>query len=297
MRNLSLWHMTCKTFSKLIDIINLQIKIGKNVMNKRYEVNQMRLRILLYMLVITFMVAGNALATSFGTNITIWDNEGVMYEDNETEPGMVQNQDWDLEAFFLEGTTLTLVGGYDFANGELGFESGDIFIDVDGDAQWGNDSLGGSNNSTTTNIFGYDYAIDIDFVNNSYSVYEISAATLVNVFYSQNRGSNPWELLSGEGNLLLKGSLVYYNSDSVDEVDGLSDTLNWGGVSDGTRYALSVDLGFLDAGTEFISKFTMECGNDNIVGKGSVPDASIMFLLGPALLTLGMLGRRKVKSE
>ena len=44
---------------------------------------------------------------------------------------MVTNQSWDLEGFFLENTSLYMVGGYDFKNGNRAFTSGDIFIDID----------------------------------------------------------------------------------------------------------------------------------------------------------------------
>ena len=54
------------------------------------------------------------------TNITIWDELGTDPgtnadgEDGETEPGMQISQSWDLEAFVLIGTKLSLIGGYDF---------------------------------------------------------------------------------------------------------------------------------------------------------------------------------------
>ena len=80
-------------------------------------------------------------ANPYGTNITIHDSNpdtgngtgiNVGYEDNETEPGMVQSQVWDLEGFFLNGTTLTMIGGFDFLNGVVSgsstYTSGDIFI-------------------------------------------------------------------------------------------------------------------------------------------------------------------------
>ena len=89
-----------------------------------------------------FLCAGSALAT----NITILDgnanSETGWYgkgEDQEVEPGMVANQNWDMEGFFLDGLTLTIVGGFDFINGVVGnqdsgvdrkWTSGDIFIDT-----------------------------------------------------------------------------------------------------------------------------------------------------------------------
>ena len=93
------------------------------------------------------ILSGNVLAYTLdlGTQITIDDkNEasGLWYttpaapnvDDQEVEPGMVRNQVWDLEGFFLKGSELSLSGGYNFEDGEAGFMSGDIFIDVDGDA-------------------------------------------------------------------------------------------------------------------------------------------------------------------
>ena len=67
--------------------------------------------------------AGNALATPYGTEITIYDGrtpdgQGSAKEDNETESGMVQSQAWDLEGFFIDGKKLTIVGGYNFYTGQ-----------------------------------------------------------------------------------------------------------------------------------------------------------------------------------
>ena len=83
------------------------------------------------------LATGNALA--LGMNITIFDNRpgnggaGVGLEDQETEPGMINNQSWDLEGFFLNNSILTMAGGYDFKVGCWGVQSGDIFIDIDED--------------------------------------------------------------------------------------------------------------------------------------------------------------------
>jgi len=66
-------------------------------------------------------------------DITIYDNRGTgtgWYggnEDQEVEPGMVNTQAWDLEGFFLQGNSLSMVGGFDFKNGYEGYKSGDIF--------------------------------------------------------------------------------------------------------------------------------------------------------------------------
>ena len=88
-------------------------------------------------------------------NITIYDNRvsgspGDWYnrgnapgEDQEVEPGMLTGQSWDLEGFLLNGNILSMVGGYNFKDGVMYnrdlITSGDIFIDVNGDAKYGKD--------------------------------------------------------------------------------------------------------------------------------------------------------------
>src|SRR5476649_2359167 len=104
----------------------------------------------LSLIVSAAFAAGTAMATPFGTNITISDGNysGTGWysnrEDQETEtnPNTVTSQQWDLEAMFMAGTNLTLVGGFDFKNGVTwsdghNYKSGDIFIDVNGDAVYG----------------------------------------------------------------------------------------------------------------------------------------------------------------
>ena len=90
-------------------------------------------KIYLFSILMVFWAAGIAFAISLGTNITIWDGvssssdwHGIQ-EDQEVEPGCIPGQLWDLEGFFLDGTMLTMVGGFDFENGYGGYQSGDIF--------------------------------------------------------------------------------------------------------------------------------------------------------------------------
>lgn len=234
-------------------------------------------------LAVVLLAAGNVLAYDFGMNITISDknSEGSGWysdrEDQETEPGMIANQSWDMEGFFLNGNTLTMVGGYDFVNGNQNLMSGDIFFDVNGDARYG-DIHGAAGTRIVTDTFGYDYVMDLNFDDFSYDVYSLGAgSTTITSKESANQGSNPWRYNSG-GTKIGSGSFTYHT--------GLSDAET--GLLGGTHNALTgLDVSFLNG--SFVSHFTMECGNDNLMGE--TPEPATMFLLGSGLV--GLAGLRK----
>jgi len=240
---------------------------------------------------VVFFMAGNVLAYDFGTNITISDKNtsGTTgwysdREDQETEPGMIANQSWDLEGFFLKGNTLTMVGGYDFVNGNQNLMSGDLFFDINGDAQYG-DIHGTAGNHIVTDTFGYDYVMDLNFDDFSYTVYELVAgSSTITSQESANQGSNPWRYNSG-GTKIGSGSFTY--------LTGLTDAET--GFSGGSHNAVTgIDLSFLAPETQFMSHFTMQCGNDNVMGAGETsgtPEPATMFLLGSGLV--GLAGLRK----
>ncbi|MBW1764142.1 MAG: PEP-CTERM sorting domain-containing protein [Deltaproteobacteria bacterium] len=254
------------------------------------------LRAILLSFFFLFLLTGISLADSFGTNITIYDENGYTGigqggEDKETEPGMINNQSWDLEGFFLDGTTLTMVGGFDFVNGVPrypDYTSGDIFIDIDGDAEYG-DIHGTTGNNIVTSTFGYDYALDLDFTAKTYNVIELNGASTVTVWYAQNQGSNPWLYNSG-GSDVESGMITYET--------GLSDGDT--GFVGGSHYAAAVDLAFLGSDiNNFTAHFTMGCGNDNLMGKVSnpVPEPATMLLFGSGLIGLAGMSRRKLRKS
>lgn len=260
------------------------------------------MRVFAIMLVLIWGVGGIASASDFGVNITMYDGIGTQTnEDNEVEPGNLTGQQWDLEGFFLKGTTLTVVGGFDFKNGVADpytgrlprYHSGDIFIDTNGQVVYGaslaNDqgSQGGSPVTLSNSNFGYEYVIDLDFATLTYNVYLLNDSSLFTVYFDQNSDSNPWRYASG--GTAVSGyqgkGFPYYTGLSNLQVGGL--TL-WNGQ--GTHNAFSVDISFLPSPTSFLAHFTVECGNDNLMGQ--VPEPGTMVLLVTGLLGLAAVRGR-----
>lgn len=259
-------------------------------------------------ILVIFLSVGSAFA--FGTEITIYDENGTegtgtASEDNEAEPGMQQNQGWDLEGWFLnDNNNLTMIGGYDFVNGNQNLYSGDVFIDVDGDAVFGDiHNYGTYGNRVVDGANGYDYVLDMDFTDFTYDVYELTAGTTtITSKEVQNQGSNPWRYNDG-GTLLAENISFGYETGLTDAETGFS---GWGTNSHNAVSGL--DLNFLasDIPVDFTVHFTMQCGNDNLMGMGTLaantpgggggsaeaPEPATMLLLGAGLIGLASLRKR-----
>jgi len=259
------------------------------------------------------LTGANVWAYDLGQNITVADGvTGGTFsgwsanspEDQEVEPGNVKSQTWDLEAFFQNDMSLSMVGGYNFKDGVYAagwnITSGDIFLDVTGDMIYGENVTnltGADGNRGVKNVFGYDYVLDMNFAGNTYDIYQIdSTADLKIGYYRQNDASNGWQYVSG-GTLVGTGTFEYAAGQSNTAV----------GLTGGTHNVVSgIDLSFLAKSipVDFVAHFTMACGNDNLIGKGQLaalpppppptgtPEPATMLLLGSGLIGLAGLKKR-----
>ena len=233
-----------------------------------------------------------ALPVSF-TEITIYDGDGTgsgfAQEDQETEPGTINDQTWDLESFISYGSNqIGMIGGFNFFNNDGGDRRpGDIFIDINGSYIPGN-ATGVDGNTNVPNTFGYEYVLDIDWTGLTYDVLQLSPSSIVQTAaYGINYGSSPWLYISG-GSLL--GSGYSFTGES-----GLTDAQT-GKLGGSHNAALGFDLSFLGVNSNYVVHFTTACGNDNLMGSGgtntTVPAPAAVWLLGGAFGVLGGLRRR-----
>jgi hypothetical protein len=235
------------------------------------------------------LITGQSFATPFGANITVWDKMGSSSsEDNEVEPNDVLAQSWDLEGFYLNGNSLTMIGGFNFLTGAVGggntYKSVDIFISTNpGAVQYGNPAVSNSYNyQTQKNIFGYNYVLDMDYATQSYQVYLVNEdAIFSDVFFQQNAGSNPYQYVSG-GTAV--GGVRSFQYNSNPDLTGLG-LQGMGG--DNFHNALTVDIGFLPEETSFFAHFTEGCGNDTLASIGATtPEPATIVLVAGGLFVL-----------
>ncbi len=243
-------------------------------------------------------------ALNLGTNITIYDGQtsntysssttkmgydgiGQDKEDQETEPNTLRSEDWDLEGVFLNGTVLSLVGQWNFINGEDGasstydkdgdgkYTSGDIFINTDTDSD-------------------YEYVFDVDWLSKKYTLYGIISAQLINPSY-KTPDSDPWKIDVSKSTLKnLSNGYLTLGTDSSDQFYGNS-IHNVVSGFDLMPILLDLDVDSLD----FKVHFTMECGNDEMEGQGTapVPEPATVILMGIGLIGVAGFGRKKIKKQ
>jgi hypothetical protein len=259
-------------------------------------------------------------ATPLGTNITIPDGNVISYvntltpytpvwnyynngwygnhEDNEIEYPAQIGQEWDLEGMYMQDTTLSLVGGYNFRAGVFArnhtYASGDLFIDIDGNARYGTSANSGSGTGgTVVDNFGYDYVVHFNAGLTAYSVFDIHSGSITVARATDVAGSNPWRYVSG--GVALQGwqdvTALSFGALGAGDVSALG---LLGTTTNNSHYSLSLDLSFLPGSRLTTFHYTMECGNDDLIGRtttNAVPDAGATFGLMIAGLMLVGSGR------
>jgi hypothetical protein len=247
------------------------------------------------------LVVGSSPA--WALNITVNDKLGIGGsgqggEYRETEPGTINSQIWDNEAFVVKGNKLVLVSGFNFKTGVYDsgsrqtFTSGDVFIDTDNDALWPAPTLGGGNGYQTINNinYGYNYVLDLNFANNTFNVVKLNdgAANLTSGYFRQNDGGNPFQYVDG-GELKYTKGMVFREGLSRATI-AADYGLDPASVYAYNNFAVELDMSwwnteFPDA-TAMMTHFNLGCGNDLMTGQlqGSfdqVPDGgSTLMLLG-----------------
>ena len=263
------------------------------------------------LLIAVGLISGASRSFASPVNITVADNDPVATtfapgqggqggEDNETEHGTTPGQVWDLEAMVVNGSTLYLVGGFNFLAGEGGYKPGDLFIKVGG-TNPGFQPLSAPG-TVDNSVYGYSYVVDltqpVGATGSFATVNSLSSGSLFDSVAFDDRGANPWRYNSGGTNVANQG--IGYVAGLADG-DPILGFLGVGGLTGGWHNILAIDLSFLSvaAGNTVYFSYTMECGNDSLKGEygggfDRVPDGGAsVFLISLGLGAMALVGLKR----
>jgi hypothetical protein len=230
--------------------------------------------------------------------------------DNQVSAGCETGNQWDLESTLLDGSQLSIVSSFNLKDGQFAsgwgktFTSGDIFIDIkgiNGDAKnASNPAVGDLTYSTFSNsLVNYDYVFHLDFSNSSptYTVFKLNALSVLSNVYWDNYNSqaNPLAYVSGGTQVGGTYSLTYQINLADNAALGYT---SWGSPTKHNEVTVDLANLGLTGVHQFTSHFTIGCGNDVAVGKGtySVPEPGSLSMILIGLLSLmGFAVSRKRK--
>lgn len=219
-------------------------------------------KIIVYLLLIFGMniIQANDITINdgYGSYDTGWYSQ--FYENNEVEIGNFPSQLWDMEKFVINENSrqLMMIWGYNFTDpqGIDGMRPGDLFINI------GYDNV-------------YDYVAVANFENSTYSLYTLG--NVYNVYYGQNNSSNPWKYKDG-GFLVGDGLSVEYLS-----------FIDYEGIHYVALFDVNWIYEIINSGELIKFHYTMECGNDNLLGQYiiSIPEMMTTNIVCVLLCMIG----------
>lgn len=265
-----------------------------------------------YIQLFTIGLVGIGAQGAFGLEITVSDphndknfsNQNVGAngaENNTVQYNAVANQTWDLESFDLNGSDLSITGGFNYETGRgigsnLMFPMGDIFVYLGNEAPYSipNNNLNDLN-GPWAGMNNWDYVIRFDRDSD-----RNVAANGTSIGYSiEAKGSQTLHVTGGTGSLT-QGLPWQVSSDTFTPAQIA--TLSSFNDGEGTHYTIGgLNItSLLALNQSFYLHATMMCGNDVLWGRlpevsiPRVPDAGTsLTLLGLSLGVLGFVRRRK----